>query len=173
MIRRGQGKVGRILLAAILYSCVTRPACAEKKELQEIKQAETQEKKPSAVALPVLPQIKYEADALRDPFPPPPEKKAIQKVDVQDKQSETIKPVDITPPSLTIQGIIWGGVLPQAVINGKVVKVGDTIEEAKITNISKDGIEIVFKNQTFHLVSPSIAQREQLEQRAKGGPGEK
>ena len=154
MIRRGQGKVLKILLAAMLYTCVTRPACAEKKEL------------------PMLPQVKYEADTLRDPFPPPPEKKAIQKID-QEKQPGTMSPVEIKPPSLIIQGIIWGGLLSQAVINGKVVKVGDTIEEAKITNISEDGIEIIFKNQTFHLASPSIAQRGQLETRAEGGPNEK
>ena len=165
--------MAKILLAAILCSCITRPACAEKNELEAIKQAGIQEKKPSAVELPTLPQVKYEADALRDPFPPPPEKKVTQKGDVQEKQPETMKPVEIKPPSLTIQGIIWGGALSQAVINGKVLKVGDTIEEAKITNISKDGIEIVFKNQTFHLASPSIAQREQLEKRAEGGPREK
>jgi hypothetical protein len=116
-----------------------------------------------------MPQIKYEAESLRDPFPPPPEKKETQKGGAQGEQQKTAKPVDVTPPVLTVQGLIWGAVIPQAVINGKVVKAGDTIEEAQITKIGKEGVEIVFKEQTFHLSPPSITQKGIPADNTKGG----
>ena len=48
-------------------------------------------------------------------------------------------------PSMDIQGIIWGSDLPQAIIDGRVVGVGDKIQKAKITAIDKSGITFLFQ----------------------------
>ncbi|MGA2775463.1 MAG: hypothetical protein ABSE81_05320 [Candidatus Omnitrophota bacterium] len=42
--------------------------------------------------------------------------------------------------SFSIQGIIWGGSFPQAIINNKVYKTGDSIQGLFISNIDKNGI---------------------------------
>jgi hypothetical protein len=45
-------------------------------------------------------------------------------------------------PKLTIEGIIWNTQIPQAIVNGQVVRIGDTIEGVKIEKIEKQGITI-------------------------------
>jgi len=50
-------------------------------------------------------------------------------------------------PKFNISGIVWNCDRPQAIINGTVVDVGDTLDSLKIkvTGISKDGVEVMFK----------------------------
>jgi hypothetical protein len=45
-------------------------------------------------------------------------------------------------PEFTIEGIIWNTYMPQAIVNGQVVKIGDVIEGVTIVNIEKQGITI-------------------------------
>jgi hypothetical protein len=45
-------------------------------------------------------------------------------------------------PELTIEGIIWNTYMPQAIVNGQVVKIGDVIKGVTIVNIEKEGITI-------------------------------
>ncbi|MFA5276742.1 MAG: hypothetical protein WC417_07635 [Candidatus Omnitrophota bacterium] len=42
--------------------------------------------------------------------------------------------------SFSVQGIIWGGSFPQAIINNKVYKTGESIQGLYISNIDKSGI---------------------------------
>lgn len=63
--------------------------------------------------------------------------------------TEEIK--DVHLPSLIIQGLLWGGEFPQAIINNKVMKIGDTIEEARITDINKNGVILLFAGKKFSL----------------------
>ncbi len=53
--------------------------------------------------------------------------------------------VTIPLPELTIEGIIWNSYIPQAIVNGKIIRVGDIIENVEIVGIEKSGI-IVFYN---------------------------
>lgn len=50
---------------------------------------------------------------------------------------------------LNIQGIIWGSDDPSAIINGKVMEVGDTVKGAKIIDINKKGILVSFGEENF------------------------
>ncbi len=60
------------------------------------------------------------------------------------KSEEKIK----TPlPKLAIEGIIWNSDMPQAIINGKVVRAGDTIKGVKIMNIEKQGVTIQYNEE--------------------------
>jgi hypothetical protein len=45
--------------------------------------------------------------------------------------------------------------LPQAIINNKVLKVGDTIEGAQVKNIGKEGITVLFEGSEYNLSSPA------------------
>jgi hypothetical protein len=97
----------------------------------------------------VRPHIEYETKDLRDPFQSPEKKEdATEQIS---QEEDNIQPL----PSLTIQGIVWGGSLPQAIINNKVVKVGDMIEEARIISINKDGVTVFFGNREYNLSSPA------------------
>ncbi len=48
-------------------------------------------------------------------------------------------------PKLTVEGIIWNSYMPQAIVDGKIVRVGDIIKNAEIIDIEKSGI-VVFYN---------------------------
>ncbi len=67
---------------------------------------------------------------------------------------------DIPLPPLVIQGLLWGGEFPQAIINNKVVKIGDTIEEARIVEINKNGVILLFAGRKFPLsISAPLASK--------------
>ena len=59
----------------------------------------------------------------------------------QDKAAALPKP---PLPALNITGLVWGSKKPQAIINGEIIKVGDTISGVKIVSIKKQSIEIEF-----------------------------
>lgn len=58
---------------------------------------------------------------------------------------------EIPLPNIVISGIIWDADHPQAIINGKVVGIGDTVSEVTITNIQKSGINGLFHNKPVTL----------------------
>lgn|SRR3989338_6337817 len=60
-------------------------------------------------------------------------------------------PVEIIPPALTINGLIWNTGKPQAIVNNQVVGIGDTVAETKILNIQKSGIEILYNDKAFFI----------------------
>jgi hypothetical protein len=91
------------------------------------------------------PAVQYQAADSRDPFQSPFQKKV-----------ETAGAAEgASLPSLTVQGLIWGGNFPQAIINNKVVKVGDVIEDAQVINIDKNGVTIMFGEKLYNLSSPA------------------
>lgn len=97
-----------------------------------------------------LPVVTYNADNLRDPF------LGTALPDAEEETTEENAPVEtIILPDIKIQGIIWGSNNPQAIINNKVVKVGNTINEITILDITGSEIIISYKNQKFALPAPS------------------
>lgn len=76
-------------------------------------------------------------------------------------------------PLLQVQGIILGARLKQAIVNNKIVKVGDTIEGVRITTIDKDGITVFFGNRSYNLSSPAAGTMQELKKKPEGGSNEK
>jgi hypothetical protein len=104
----------------------------------------------NASAVSQIPRVEYSAVSFRDPF---------KSFLGEDKGPGTgLAQADLASkplPDLKVQGIIWGGSFPQAIINNKVVKVGDTIDNARIIEINKDGIEVFYGNRQYNLSSPA------------------
>lgn len=50
-----------------------------------------------------------------------------------------------------LQGIFWGTAKPQAVINRKILTVGDEIDEAEVTSITKERVILSFHGQEIAL----------------------
>lgn len=111
------------------------------------------EKKPATEAI-VRPSAEYRAGDLRDPFQSPflPEETSVAGPAVPTEAAPQ------TPPSLKVQGIIWGGDFPQAIINNTVVKIGDIIEDAEIMDINQSGVIVACGNYTYSLPSPAQKQ---------------
>ncbi len=107
----------------------------------------------------IRPKIEYNARGLKDPFRPlVMEKKVETAVGSQQPEVKSL-------PALTVQGLIWGGNFPQAIINNKVVKIGDAIGEVKITGITKEGVTVLFDNMEHKLPSPALTVPQQKEQK--------
>lgn len=105
---------------------------------------------------------------LRDPFQLPSrlqdrlrQRELAREEERNRKAQSKVRPVEepVKPP-LVLQGILWGTARPQAIINRKIVSVGDTMEGAKILAVSKEGVTISFEGQTFQMNLPQPNRQE-------------
>ena len=106
-----------------------------------------------AAADPIMarPIVKYESGKLRDPF-----RTYLIKEELKQVPQENL---DLAKPEfdlskLQVQGIIWGVLTPQVIINNKVCKIGDLIEGAEILSIEKKGIGLSFNGAVLDLNAP-------------------
>lgn len=96
-------------------------------------------------------KVKYDALDFRDPF----EVSIIVDSSIAAKEDKVKETKEKTPPDLVVQGLIWGGAFPQAIINNKVVSVGDNIDGARIIYIGKDGVIAFFQGEQYRFRSSS------------------
>jgi len=128
---------------------------AEHAEFKAIKELEQIEKTPPPERI-ARPKVEYKAGGLRDPFQRFEPGMGHKTTAEQSKISETPeKQAQAALSSLTVQGLIWGGRFPQAIINNKVLKIGDTIDKVSIINIDKDGVTVSFEETEYRLPSPA------------------
>jgi len=55
--------------------------------------------------------------------------------------------IEIPLPKFTIEGIVWNSDMPQAIVDGRVVRIGDVIENVEIVNIEKRGITVSYNDE--------------------------
>lgn len=71
-----------------------------------------------------------------------------EKADHEPRPSATpLPPAEL--PNLNLAGVIWDESRPIAVINGRMVAVGDTIEGADIIGIDLDGVQMRYGRSEF------------------------
>ncbi len=139
----------RILLIAFIFqACFAFAASAENGE--------------TVISRPV---IEYNSGDLRDPFNDllqaaiEKERKEKEAQSVQMSQ-EVVNVEEKVMPSLDkfkVQGVIWGGKFPQAIINNKILGVGDSIEGVKIASIENNHVVLSFSGRLFSLPAPGIS----------------
>lgn len=115
--------------------------------------AVTAQETPSNVSL-TPNKVEYKADGLRDPFI---EYLGVEQTEVvtgAQKELEAAMPEEPLP-SLTIQGIVWGGNMPQAIINNKVVEIGDALDGVRIVDINQEGVTVFYGSRQYNLTSPA------------------
>ena len=95
----------------------------------------------------VRPNVEYRAQGLRNPFEQPSLGSESANADGSTKaEGEKI-------PQLTVQGVIWGGSLAQAIVNNKVVKVGDVLEGTEVIDINKEGVTVLSAGVEYKLTT--------------------
>lgn len=94
--------------------------------------------------------ISYDASDLRDPFTT-----YLPQKSTEAPKEESLQPqVEVKLPEMNIQGIVWQTTNPQVIIDGQVLKLGDTINGAKIIKITKEGISFLYQEKLFDRTSP-------------------
>ena len=61
------------------------------------------------------------------------------------------------PPQLRVEGLLWGDTQPQAIINGRVYGVQDTVNGVTITEITGSGVTVEYLGKP--VVYPAVPQR--------------
>ena len=74
-----------------------------------------------------------------------------------------VRPEEISPPAFVITGVIWNTNRPQAIIDGRVVNIGDTVSDSKVIAIERYKIEIVYQGKSF-TVTPNLQVEKPQEQ---------
>lgn len=94
---------------------------------------------------------------LRDPFKSQlPTEKPVEIAPVVESDKEKV----IVLPNFTVQGMIWDSPRPLAIIDNKVLKIGDIIQEAKVIHISKNGIDLIYQGKLFTISTVSVITKE-------------
>jgi len=105
------------------------------------------------------PAVHYTSQSLRDPFD-----SGIQKEGVSSEGQKVNETVEL--PALTVQGVIWGTKKPQVIINNKVLREGDMLDDVQVLEIKGTGITVLYKNRTHTIATPANAG---TDSDAKGG----
>lgn len=129
-------------------------------------------------ALGIDPETKGTLTKLKNPFAPQLPQKATPPIPVPPEDiRRQPRPEDLTPapptptpeptpalpetnPDFKMSGIVWNTDRPQAIIEGRIVVVGDTLQDWEITAISKDGVEIQKGDRKFTLQPVKNIERE-------------
>ena len=102
--------------------------------------------------------VQYTASHLRDPL-----LSLLPKADLTE-QGKPVKidrtappPPPAQPPAVTVQGMVWGGPRPQALIDGELYEVGEAVQGARIVAIDRNGVTVEVEGMTFRLMTASVA----------------
>ncbi|MCX7926670.1 MAG: hypothetical protein N2606_00805 [Candidatus Omnitrophica bacterium] len=97
-----------------------------------------------------IPDVSYKARDKRDPF-----MDLLPKILPLEQKKEEQE--DVVLPQLNIQGVFWGGKFPQAIINGRIVKEKETIDNVLILSIKREEIVILFSGRQFRIPTPATS----------------
>ena len=100
------------------------------------------------------PVVRYQGDDERDPFREYVEEQKVESAAPGVPRIAIVENVSL-PEVLTVQGIMWGGRFPQAIINNKVVRKGDSLGDVRVLEISKDGVKLFYRSRNFLLPAPA------------------
>lgn len=116
-----------------------------------VESIERQENRAAPRRGPAIPVITYAADQVRDPLIPLLPELSKGDSSKGSTNPNTVKPAIPSPPAISIQGVIWGGGNPKAIINGNVYAVGDLVDGARIVSIKREGITVESQGAMFDL----------------------
>ena len=89
----------------------------------------------------------------RDPFQPPPA--VASRLAAASPQPTDSSPTNPSP--VRLQGIIWGAATPRAILNDRIVGVGESVEGVQVIAIAPEGVTIDYQGQraVLHVTTSS------------------
>ena len=121
----------------------------------------------------------YAAGALRDPLKsflpqasstsPQPTPHAMSSTETGPRAVSPARPERPPLRALNIQGLLWGGPRPQAIINERVYGVGDAVADGTITSITRLGVTLDYHGTPVFFSRASNSKGQQDRQVSQGG----
>lgn len=151
----------RVILTLLVFCLTSGPAvCRAVMPGSGAEKAFTGNPPPAAggskVSIPARPEVQYKAEGLKDPF------RGVEQKTVSSEGVAHAAPQSKPLPPLTVTGLIWGGAFPQAIVNNKIVRIGDMVApEVKVVDITKEGVVVFFDYKNYSLPPPAIVTKSQ------------
>ncbi|MBN1404944.1 MAG: hypothetical protein JW946_00305 [Candidatus Omnitrophica bacterium] len=57
----------------------------------------------------------------------------------------------VQPPSISILGLVWDTSRPQAIIDGKILSVGEEVSGCRLLSVERDGVKVEYKGYEFFI----------------------
>ncbi|MBU1998310.1 MAG: hypothetical protein V1490_01855 [Candidatus Omnitrophota bacterium] len=106
----------------------------------------------------LLPKVIYDSKEFRDPFAP--DYLSVKNKAEQEKTSQEI-PSSEAMPAVDINGLVWGQGSGYAIINNKVVTIGEVLGEGlQVIDINKEGVVFLFQGRTYTRTPNNIMKNE-------------
>jgi type II secretory pathway component PulC len=86
---------------------------------------------------------------LRDPFEAPP----LRKEDQIGEVGPEGRVAAVSPPAITVEGVVWGKDSARVIIDGEIYEVGDTLKnvDAKVYKIEANTVSIAYQGGLFEM----------------------
>lgn len=137
--------------AGMILAAQTSAVFATQAEFKVINELQRQERELPPEVLIDRPSFTYTSFSERDPF---------DGLITKDEEKGTVQlsdSVEAPPPEMTVQGVIWGGAFPVAIINDQLVREGDKIlDGVDIVNIEAYGVTYKYNDKEYTLPSPAV-----------------
>ncbi len=122
---------------------MTGPDAATAQVVAAMPSADDEPQRPAALTTPT-----------RDPFVPPATLQPPAHAPGTAAQAAPA-PDATTPPTLKVQGILWGVTPPRAIINDQILTEGDMLEGARVVTITKEGVTVEFAGSQYVVRTPA------------------
>lgn len=130
-----------ILLLVLVIVFETTPSVFARKKKEKPQKKEKKE-------------IKYIGlDAKRNPFIVP--KVVIKILNRPQDIALTKEDKAVKLPKVDLQGIVWAKGMPQAIVNDRVIKIGDYIGDFEVKEITREGIKLFLKGKDYFVTMQS------------------
>jgi hypothetical protein len=90
-------------------------------------------------------------DDIKNPFTPqtPQENKEIVIQNIIPTETPVPTKPALVIPQFTLSGLVWNTGKPAAILNGKIVAIGDEVSSWAVTQITKEGVEVTYEDQNL------------------------
>jgi hypothetical protein len=103
----------------------------------------------------------YTAGELRDPFisllPEPPHDTQTAGAAAPAAPGPNSAPATRAPPTLRVEGVVWGGAAPSAIIDGTVYRLGESVQSMRIVSIDREGVTVDYAGDRLLYPPVSVA----------------
>ena len=138
-------------------------------QLEQVPEQAGAVRRPERSLEPTVPVVRYAAERVRDPLLSLLPREVSRAASGQPSRGTAA--ATPPPPAIVVEGVVWGTTRPQAIIEGELYNVGETVQGARIVAIDRGGITVEAQGRMFRFVPGARTQVASRRSRATSTPG--